>query len=62
VSLVLADVEAAALDGAVAKLTSEGINATGVICDVRSLTDVERLAEADEAAALITAAIAHATG
>lgn len=44
-SLVLADVEAAALDDAVAKLTSAGINATGVVCDVRSLNNVERLAD-----------------
>ena len=44
--LVLADVEQDALDAAVEGLRSEGIEAHGVICDVRSLDQVSAMADA----------------
>lgn len=44
--LVVADVEQAALDGAVAALKSEGAEAIGVRTDVAQWRDMERLAEA----------------
>jgi len=43
-SLVLADIEAAPLEKAVAELTATGTSAESVVCDVGKLTDVERLA------------------
>ena len=44
--LVLADVEQDALDAAVEGLRSEGIEAHGVICDVRSLDQMSAMADA----------------
>jgi NAD(P)-dependent dehydrogenase (short-subunit alcohol dehydrogenase family) len=44
-AVVLADIEQAALDAAVGELTEAGITAHGVVCDVRSLEEVERLAD-----------------
>jgi NAD(P)-dependent dehydrogenase (short-subunit alcohol dehydrogenase family) len=44
--LVLADVEAGALDAAVAALATEGVEASGFVCDVRSLEAVQALADA----------------
>lgn len=43
--VVLADVEEAALAGAVARLRAEGLDAHGVVCDVRHLDAVNRLAD-----------------
>jgi NAD(P)-dependent dehydrogenase (short-subunit alcohol dehydrogenase family) len=43
--VVLADIDQSALDGAVAQLREEGVDAHGVVCDVRKLDDVERLAD-----------------
>src|SRR5262245_7374440 len=43
--LVLADVEASALTTAVEQLRGEGIDAHGVVCDVRSLDAVEAMAD-----------------
>jgi NAD(P)-dependent dehydrogenase (short-subunit alcohol dehydrogenase family) len=44
VHLVLADIEAAALEKAAADLTATGTTVESVVCDVSNLTDVERLA------------------
>lgn len=44
-SVVLADVEAGRLDAAVEDLRASGVEAHGVICDVRSLDQVQALAE-----------------
>ena len=43
--VVLADVEAAALERAVDGLRSQGFDAHGVVCDVRHLDEVARLAD-----------------
>jgi NAD(P)-dependent dehydrogenase (short-subunit alcohol dehydrogenase family) len=43
--LVLADIEQGALDAAVAAFAAAGVEAHGVICDVRKRDDVEALAE-----------------
>jgi NAD(P)-dependent dehydrogenase (short-subunit alcohol dehydrogenase family) len=43
--VVLADVEATALTGAVEQLRGEGVDAHGVVCDVRSLDAVQALAD-----------------
>src|SRR5579884_1298298 len=43
--LVLADVEAPALDGAVDDLRAQGFDAHGVVCDVRHLDQMDQLAE-----------------
>ncbi|HEX5266055.1 MAG TPA: SDR family NAD(P)-dependent oxidoreductase [Acidimicrobiales bacterium] len=42
--VVLGDVEAEALEGAVEKLRAQGFDAHGVSCDVRRLDEVEKLA------------------
>ena len=44
VNLVLADIEAGALEKAAAELTATGTKVESVVCDVSKLTDVERLA------------------
>jgi NAD(P)-dependent dehydrogenase (short-subunit alcohol dehydrogenase family) len=44
--LVLADIEQAALDRAVQELRDGGAQAHGVVCDVRSLDDVNAMADA----------------
>jgi NAD(P)-dependent dehydrogenase (short-subunit alcohol dehydrogenase family) len=44
-TIVLADIEAGALDAAVADLGAEGIEAHGVVCDVTSLDAVQALAD-----------------
>jgi NAD(P)-dependent dehydrogenase (short-subunit alcohol dehydrogenase family) len=51
--VALADIDQSALDSAVAQLREEGVDAHGVVCDVRKLDDVERLA--DEAFRLLGA-------
>ena len=51
--LVLADIDQGALDNAVAQLRADGVDAHGVVCDVRKLDDVNRLA--DEAFRLLDA-------
>jgi NAD(P)-dependent dehydrogenase (short-subunit alcohol dehydrogenase family) len=51
--VVLADVDRSALDGAVAQLRGDGVDAHGVGCDVRTLDEVMRLA--DEAFRLLGA-------
>jgi NAD(P)-dependent dehydrogenase (short-subunit alcohol dehydrogenase family) len=51
--VLLADIDQSALDGAVTQLREEGVDAHGVVCDVRKLDDVERLA--DEAFRLLGA-------
>lgn len=43
--VVLGDIEQGALDAAVANLRDEGLEAHGVVCDVRRLDDVARLAD-----------------
>jgi NAD(P)-dependent dehydrogenase (short-subunit alcohol dehydrogenase family) len=43
--LVLADIEPAALERAVANLTATGAKAEGVVCDVSNLADVQHLAD-----------------
>ena len=43
--IVIADIEATALDKAVATLSSSGAKAEGVICDVANLASVQNLAE-----------------
>ncbi len=45
VRLVLADVEASALDQAVAELSANGTTVQGVVCDVGDLKAVQRLAD-----------------
>jgi NAD(P)-dependent dehydrogenase (short-subunit alcohol dehydrogenase family) len=51
--VVLADIDRSALDNAVAQLRHEGVDAHGVVCDVRKLDDVDHLA--DEAFRLLDA-------
>jgi NAD(P)-dependent dehydrogenase (short-subunit alcohol dehydrogenase family) len=51
--VVLADIDQSALDSAVAQLRDDGVDAHGVVCDVRKLDDVNRLA--DEAFRLLDA-------
>jgi NAD(P)-dependent dehydrogenase (short-subunit alcohol dehydrogenase family) len=51
--VVLADIDQSALDGAVAELRGDGVDAYGVVCDVRKLDDVSALA--DEAFRLLDA-------
>jgi NAD(P)-dependent dehydrogenase (short-subunit alcohol dehydrogenase family) len=48
--VVLADIEQAALDAAVAGLRADGADAHGVVCDVRSLDAVQAMADAAFAA------------
>jgi NAD(P)-dependent dehydrogenase (short-subunit alcohol dehydrogenase family) len=43
--VMLADIDQSALDDAVATLRSDGVDAHGVICDVRKLDDVSHLAD-----------------
>jgi NAD(P)-dependent dehydrogenase (short-subunit alcohol dehydrogenase family) len=43
--VMLADIDQSALDQAVATLRSDGVDAYGVICDVRKLDDVSHLAD-----------------
>lgn len=43
--VMLADIDQAALDGAVASLRADGIDAHGVVCDVRKLDSVSNLAD-----------------
>lgn len=43
--VMLADINRAALDDAVASLRAEGVDALGVLCDVRKLDDVTHLAD-----------------
>jgi len=43
--VMLGDIDRSALDDAVANLRAEGIDAHGVVCDVRKLNDVARLAD-----------------
>lgn len=42
---MLADIDQGALDGAVAELRGDGVDAHGVLCDVRKLDDVTHLAD-----------------
>jgi NAD(P)-dependent dehydrogenase (short-subunit alcohol dehydrogenase family) len=42
---MLGDIDQTALDGAIAQLSAEGFEAHGVVCDVRKLDDVGRLAD-----------------
>jgi NAD(P)-dependent dehydrogenase (short-subunit alcohol dehydrogenase family) len=51
--VVLADIDGSALEEAVAELRGEGVDSHGVVCDVRKLDDVNRLA--DEAFRLLGA-------
>jgi len=43
--IMIADIEAAALDKAVAALSSSGAKAEGIVCDVSNLASVQHLAE-----------------
>jgi NAD(P)-dependent dehydrogenase (short-subunit alcohol dehydrogenase family) len=43
--VMLADIDQSALDGAVATLRADGVDAHGVRCDVRKLDDVSQLAD-----------------
>jgi NAD(P)-dependent dehydrogenase (short-subunit alcohol dehydrogenase family) len=43
--LMLADIDQSGLDAAVTELRGQGIEAHGVVCDVRKLDDVEHLAD-----------------
>ncbi|ULE35765.1 SDR family NAD(P)-dependent oxidoreductase [Mycobacterium sp. IDR2000157661] len=43
--IMLSDIDSAALDRAVADLRAGGVDAHGVVCDVRRLDDVQRLAD-----------------
>jgi NAD(P)-dependent dehydrogenase (short-subunit alcohol dehydrogenase family) len=43
--VVLADIDQSALDDAVAQLRGDGVDAHGVVCDVRKLDDVSALAD-----------------
>jgi NAD(P)-dependent dehydrogenase (short-subunit alcohol dehydrogenase family) len=43
--VMLGDIDRSALDGAVATLRADGVDAHGVVCDVCRLDDVERLAD-----------------
>ncbi|MFG1932418.1 SDR family NAD(P)-dependent oxidoreductase [Mycobacterium sp. NPDC048908] len=43
--VMIADIDQSALDGAVATLRADGVDAHGVVCDVRKLDDVAHLAD-----------------
>jgi NAD(P)-dependent dehydrogenase (short-subunit alcohol dehydrogenase family) len=43
--VMLGDIDQSALDDAVANLREDGVDAHGVVCDVRKLDDVDRLAD-----------------
>ncbi len=43
--MMLGDIDQSALDEAVANLRADGVDAHGVLCDVRKLDDVEQLAD-----------------
>jgi NAD(P)-dependent dehydrogenase (short-subunit alcohol dehydrogenase family) len=43
--VMLSDIDQSALDDAVANLRADGFDAHGVVCDVRKLDDVQRLAD-----------------
>ena len=43
--VMLGDIDQSALDDAVANLRADGVDAHGVVCDVRKLDDVDRLAD-----------------
>lgn len=43
--IMLSDIDSTALDRAVADLRADGVDAHGVVCDVRKLDDVNRLAD-----------------
>jgi NAD(P)-dependent dehydrogenase (short-subunit alcohol dehydrogenase family) len=43
--IMLSDIDSAALDRAVGKLRDDGVDAHGVVCDVRKFDDVNRLAD-----------------
>jgi len=43
--IMLSDIDQAALDEAVANLRTDGVDAHGVLCDVRKFDDVEQLAD-----------------
>jgi NAD(P)-dependent dehydrogenase (short-subunit alcohol dehydrogenase family) len=43
--IMLSDIDSSALDRAVAELRADGVDAHGVVCDVRKLDDVNRLAD-----------------
>lgn len=43
--IMLSDIDVAALDSAVSDLRADGVDAHGVVCDVRKLDDVNRLAD-----------------
>ena len=43
--IVIADIEATALDKAVATLSSSGVKVEGVVCDVANLASVHHLAD-----------------
>jgi NAD(P)-dependent dehydrogenase (short-subunit alcohol dehydrogenase family) len=43
--VMLGDIDQSALDDAVADLRADGVDAHGVVCDVRKLDDVQRLAD-----------------
>ena len=43
--IMLSDIDEAALDSAVSDLRADGVDAHGVVCDVRKLDDVNRLAD-----------------
>jgi NAD(P)-dependent dehydrogenase (short-subunit alcohol dehydrogenase family) len=43
--VMLGDIDRSALDDAVARLRADGVDAHGVVCDVRKLDDVSRLAD-----------------
>ncbi|HEX2399641.1 MAG TPA: SDR family NAD(P)-dependent oxidoreductase, partial [Mycobacterium sp.] len=43
--VMLADIDQSALDDAVATLRADGVDAYGVVCDVRKLDDVNHLAD-----------------
>lgn len=43
--VMLSDIDSAALERAVADLRADGVDAHGVVCDVRKLADVNRLAD-----------------
>ncbi|MEO3760163.1 SDR family NAD(P)-dependent oxidoreductase [Mycobacterium sp. B14F4] len=43
--VMLSDIDSSALDRAVADLRADGVDAHGVVCDVRKLDDVQRLAD-----------------
>ncbi|MCO1574291.1 SDR family oxidoreductase [Crossiella sp. SN42] len=60
--IVLADLDQTRLDDAVRELTTAGVDASGVVCDITDKASVEQLFQRAEAAGSRVRAVVHAAG